>query len=258
MKQVASFPIPIVFVCLFVTSSVFAQPPLPKATPHYLDFGQFSTVVSTDQLDFLDKVKWAGMKFVAAPAKKGVVAIYKYNKEDFAKYKCSDKQLREHHALVVARLVSRTKVDLVLKGSTDPSAQQALNALMNTPKTTRWLSFADLKQDAKREKALKQLGVKAQPVWHELTFSNSCELRKMLDNLDYKVIDWHVVDDPKLRWLIQSGVDTPIAMNAFKPSVIATTSLFSGSSGQKQFFAECQSKYRYRTKDDSLCGKVLR
>ena len=228
----------------------------PQGYAAYLDFRQFSTIVSADQIGFLLNLKRVGMKIVNAPAEKRVVSLYKYKKEDFAKYKCSDEQLKEHHALLVAQVVSKTSIDAA--SSVDPRDKKTLSKLKAMLKATAWITHEDLEHTGVEPKTLQRLGIKAEPVWYELTFSNSCELQKMIVDLDYKTVDWHIVDDPKLRSIIRSGVDTHMSAKAFKPSVIAATSFFSKNYGKKQYLAECQLNYKFKTAGTSLCGKVPR
>ena len=256
MAKAARFFIPVILALLFAPSTVFAQISAPKATPQYLDFTQFSTIVSADQLSFLDKLKRAGMKFVNAPAEKRVVSLYEYSKKDFENYECSDKQLQEHHALLVAQLISKTSDNAAR--SVDPRDEKTLNKLKAMLKAAPWLTREDLEHAEFEPETLQRLGIKAEPVWHEIAFSNSCELQKMVVDLDYKAVGWHVVDDPKLRSIIQSRVDTSMSASAFKPGVIATTSFFSKSSGQRQYFAECQPNHKLKAVGASLCDKVLR
>lgn len=63
------------------------------------------------------------------------------------------------------------------------------------------------------------------PVWRELSFSNSCELRDILDDLDQPPPEWHVVDDPKLFSIIQADADNDDDEGAFNPHIIVTATL---------------------------------
>ena len=254
ITQTARFFLPVVLIPLLATSTALAQTTTSKIKPEYLDFSQFATIVSAEEVGLGKQFKWAGMKFVNAPAEKRVISLYKYAKEDIADYKCSDKRLQNHYALLVGQLIPKASVNSAR--ADDPKEQSKLKALKGIANAKQWLTNADLMNSKLNVATLQKLGIRAEPVWYELTFSNSCELKKMLVDFDYKSVDWHVVHDPKLRSIIQSKAVPLMLHKTFTPSVIAAVSLFEKSSGKKQYFAECQSKTDREAVETSLCKKV--
>ncbi len=73
------------------SAGAFSEYPLNQE--RQLDFGQFSTVVAVDELNFMDKLKLATMEIVKAPAAERIVFLYKYSAEDIKNINCSDYEL---------------------------------------------------------------------------------------------------------------------------------------------------------------------
>ena len=247
------------FSCLFATSTLFAQPPADTTTSAYLDFGRFSTIAPADQLGFLDKLKWAGMIFVNAPAARRVVSLYDYTKRDIMAADCSSDRIRNHHALLVASLVPTDAVIAALdaieqnSGNKDGDHDDVLSGLRGRS----WVAQEDpalktLLQEGNDSSSALLNVPEPELVWHEFSFSNSCELRELIESLNYDDLHWRFVDDPKLRSVIQSVSDS----DAQEERIIVAERLFPEATRSRQYFAECEPSSELPLADGSLCDTM--
>ena len=256
MKTKATLPrLLFVVVPLFASCVVFAQPRADTTTAPFLDFKQFSTIAPADQLGFLDKLKWAGMKFANAPAAKRVVSLYEYGSDAIADVTCSTDRLRDHHALIVTRMVPTSSVIATLEtygdASSDPIKTNELITQLSDPQENTWIAKSELAKHLPHDPTLLDQVADPEPVWGELSFSNSCELREIAADLDYDAVTWHMVDDAKLRSLVPSERnDTTTA------KFIVTDSFFPEQTEIKQYFAECVPASRRPYTRNSYCDVV--
>ena len=224
------------FSSLFATSVLFAQPPDDTAASAFLDFGRFSTIAPADQLGFLDRLKWAGMIFVNAPAAKRIVSLYDYTRQDITDNQCSSNRMQDHHALLVTSLVPTDAAIEAISSRPDYDSSVQNRALLELEERA-WITEAalvNLLPDISDSNNVP----KSEPVWYELSFSNSCELQRIIENLDYDDFTWRLVDDPKLRSIIQTGLDEAGQAASIQERIIITEPLFPASS--RQYFAECE------------------
>lgn len=241
-----------VTVNLFTAGILSAQVSTDVTKPAYLGFEQFSTVAIADRLGFLDKVIWAGMNFVYAPAAKRIVPLYEYNSEDIAKADCSADKHRTQRALLATWLVPKKAVPGKLLSKPSVELGRGFEG------QDKWLTLAELKELLPKAHNLEGYRGMSVPVWHELSVSNSCDLKRAVADLDYKALAWHPIDNPKLLSTIRSKDDSVGLMAAFKAHVIVTEPFFSKKIRQKKYFAECiPLKKRERTYA-SICNTVLK
>lgn len=242
---------------LFTGSSAFAQSPADQTVPEYLDFSQFETIVPADRLGFFDSLKWAGMKFVNAPAANRIVALYEYDARGAIEgTSCSDKRFQSHHALIVDRKVSaREMIEIVEETTLSDGACQQVDIVAELNRN-QWVSKKTLTAILDECPQLSNSVPEAAPVWYELSFSNSCELRDILSDLDYDTVVWSPANDPKLRSIVESRATSTDSNNASGPRVIVTDRFFAASS-QKRYFAECRFLADPQTDNLSLCGTVV-
>ena len=234
---------------LFASSVLFAQPPADTTTAPYLDFKQFSTIAPADRIGFLDQLKWAGMKFANAPAAKRIVSLYEYSSDTIADVSCSDDRLRDHHALVVTKMIPIDSVIAALPS--DAENTPALKEQLADPQKNPWITNSALQELLKNGSILPSRVTTPMPVWGELSFSNSCELQKIAANLDHDAVTWHMVDNPKLLSVIQSEPN-----GATPAKIIVTDSFFPKQTGMKQYFAECVPANERPFVGSSYCDAV--
>ena len=213
MRSIAA----LVFVLLLVPNAAFAQPLAVGSETPYLDFGQFSTVAPEDQLSFLDKLKWAGMNIVGAPAAGGIVSLYEYDSAEIKMAPCSQGPLQDHHAL----LVWRQQVQ-----NSDADTQSQGNGAAN--------GF--------------------EPVWGELSFSNACELQEALAQNNGPGILWQPIDDAKLRTISRISAGETGGSDEFH---VIVTEPFFPETAPTRYFAECAPTKDLQRDGKSLCGEML-
>ena len=222
-----------------------------EAKPKFMDFAQFETVVAADKLRFVDHLRWAGLKIVKSPAVERVVPLFKYSEDDLRKSECSIKHLKGHYALVVANLIPSASV--YAASSSDPKEQRKLERLKAEVSNGSWLTKEDVENAKLKPEILEQFNIKPKPVWNEISFSNSCELKDTITGFGYiGAHKWYSVKDPKLRSIAKAGLRVPS-----KPSIIAATSLFGERSGEAPYFAECQANIKAKESGSSLCEQVV-
>ena len=256
MKKQATRPrMLFIVVSLFASSVLFAQPPADTSADSFLDFSQFSMIAPADRLGFLDHLKWAGMRFVNAPAARRVVSLYEYSSDAIANVTCSDDRLRDHHALVVTELVPTNSVIVALEShrsgqSTAGNIEELIRQLPD-PEVNPWMTTSGLQDFLQKDPSLPNNVSDPMPVWGELSFSNSCELQQMVEDLDYDAVTWHPVDNPKLRSFIQSEPDQTTSAK-----IIATGSFFPEHIETAQYFAECLPANERPHVGSSYCDTV--
>lgn len=211
MRSIAA----LAFVLLLVPKAALAQP-VPE-TP-YLDFGQFSTVASEDQLGLVDKLWWAGMNFVGAPAAGEVVSLYEYGSAEITVASCSQDPLQDHHALLVRRQQAQDE---------DPKAQSQENGVANDG---------------------------SELVWGELSFSNACDLQEALTNSNDSVILWQPIEDAKLRTISRTLASKASESDEFH---VIVTEPFFPETAPTRYFAECAPRKERQLDGKSLCGEML-
>lgn len=245
------FRITFVFSSLFATSVSFAQPSADTTTSAFLDFGRFSTIAPADQLSFLDRLKWAGMIFVNAPAARRIVSLYDYTRQDIVNNQCSNNRMQDHHALLVASLVpTNAAIEAIL--SQQNSGNNDQNLVLPELTGRAWVTeteLADLLPNVSGSDDVPQ----PELVWNELSFSNSCELQQIIENLDYDDFTWHLVDDPKLRSIIQAESNEAAQDASIQERIIVTEQLFPASSRRRQYFAECEPSSQHQLAGNSIC-----
>lgn len=243
----------LVFFALFTAGTTSAQTPDGNSTYAYLGFSQFTTIKAANKLRFFDRLKWAGMVFVNAPAAKRVAALYEYKNNEIASADCSDNELRDQFALLVTQLVPTEAV----LANHEAQIREA-GSLEFTLRDTPWLTRAGLKDLLPNE--LKEISDEAptEPVWHELSFSNSCDLKETITSLDYQTLTWSRAENPKLRSIIRSGAESLTRETSFKAQVILASPLFSKQAVQKQYFAQCKPVNDLRHARTLLCGARIR
>ena len=256
------FCISLIVAHLFIGSPAFAQNPVGQAAPEYLNFDQFETIVPADRLSFFDRLKWAGMKFVNAPAADRIVSLYEYDMNSANQHTdCSDTRLQSHHALLIDQQISTSEMISVVESSDIESSSRttcALNEVISELNQRQWVSKTMLDGILGRNNCqqLVESVPGVAPVWHEFSFSNSCELRDALLDLDYDTVVWSLANDPKLRSIIESQTTNTDPSTAPGLRVIVDDQFFAASS-QKQYFAECKLQANRQNDNFSLCGSVV-
>ena len=257
MKRTRQSRIPLYFALLFATNALFAQPTGDNPPSAYLDFGEFSSIAPADRLGFLDRLKWAGMIFVNAPAARRVVPLYDYTREGIGNADCSSDRIQDHRALFVTSLVPTDDVIAALQAIQANSGNEAgsHDDVLSGLEEGSWV------EDSVLRNLLQPGGESSSPpldvpepelVWHEFSISNSCELQQSIADLDYGALTWHSVDDPKLRTIIQSGPSE----NNPRERIIMAEQLFPESALNGQYYAECKPSNELQLADDSLCDTV--
>ena len=262
MIKTLRFCMSLIVAHLVIGSPAFAQNPVGQAAPEYLNFGQFETIVPADRLSFFDRLKWAGMKFVNAPAADRIASLYEYDTNSANQNTdCSDTKLRSHHALLIDQKISTSEMISVAKSGDMESSFKttcALNDVISELNQRQWVSKAMLDGILGRNNCqqLVESAPDVAPVWHEFSFSNSCELRDILLNLDDDTVAWSLANDPKLRSIIESATTNTDPSTAPGLRVIVDDQFFAASS-QKQYFAECKFQTDNQNDNFSLCGTIV-
>ena len=266
MKRCVGFLMALFLIPLLATGDVCAQSPDGEGASSYLDFRQFSTIVPADKISFLDKLKLAAMRIVKAPALKEVVALYEYTTDNIDASQCSNAQFQDHYALLVAQGYEKESVDPVLAniGNSEESREVSLlEAELAALDPDEWITRPNL------ESAFGPVGQSPdnmlwshvvpgpEPVWREVSFANSCDLQRVVRDLDRAVGGWRPVSDPKLRSIFESGANSDDNNNASAARVIVAHPFFAESSEPKNYLAECEPAYVRNSAGASLCGTVL-
>ncbi len=89
------------------------------------------------------------------------------------------------------------------------------------------------------------------PVWHELAFSNACQLKQTIADLDVKDIMWQQIHNPKLLSIAQLPTfSTTDAVPT--PKIIVPVRVFADEA--QKYFAECMPSTDNPPVHRSLCG----
>ncbi|MCY4501819.1 MAG: hypothetical protein OXE57_09695 [Alphaproteobacteria bacterium] len=228
----------------------------------YLGFEQFSTVVPYDRVDFVDKLKWAGMKFFNAPAAGRVVSLYDYRTGKLAGVECLSGNLKDQYALFVNWLVPKDAIIHTVKGVVGEDAVKVIGN-EEWSNAGEWVSavavaawFEDIAKQTKNEE-LKNLFIEPEPVWHELSFADECDLRDSVTELKGKNIRWYPVLNAKLRSVIGEGTGATSQEIKREPHVIVAKKL-AEVEPEKRYWAECFPRSGESAAMKNLCGASVK
>ncbi len=226
----------------------------------YLGFEQFSTVIPYDHVDFIDKLKWAGMKFFNAPAADRVVSLYDYRTGKLAGAECLSGNLKDQYALFVNWLVPKDAIvhTLRVKGVVDEDAVEVIGneewsnvgEWVSTVAVAAW--FENIARQTKNEE-IKDLFIEPEPVWHELSFANECDLRDSVTELKGKKIRWYPVLNAKLRSVIEERAGATGQEIKRVPHVFVANKL-AEIEPEKRYWAECFPGNGKSAAMKNLCG----
>ena len=218
--------------------------------PAHLNFEQFSTVVHSDHVSILTTLKWAGMRWVNAPAADRVVTLYEYDAGAITALEaCSESGYSSDHALLVNWAIPTTDTMTALAdagvglNSQPSNYSEDLQAALGGGD---WVTVGNLVTTLASYEIDNQLWEgripQPSPVWHELPFVNSCRLQETVANLDDSALAWQPVLDQKLKEIAELAVvgdgeyaGTP---SVISPHVIVTKAI-EGPVEHEQYFAEC-------------------
>ena len=230
----------------------------------YLGFEQFSTVVPYDHVNFADKLKWAGMKFLNAPAADRVVSLYDYRTVKLAGAECLGGNLKDQYALLVNWLVPKDAIvhTLRIKGVAGEDVVEVIGneewwgvgEWVSTAAVAAW--FKAIAEQTKNEE-LKELAIEPQPVWHELSFTDECELRDSISELKGKKVRWYPVQNAKLRSVIKERTGAAGQEIKWEPHVIVAKKL-AEVEPEKRYWAECFPGNGKGAAMKNLCGASVK
>lgn len=267
LKRSIAFAVALLVGPLFSVNVAVAQ--VERAGGAYLNFEQFETVVEAGDVSFIDKLKWAGMKLVNSPAAKRVVSLYDYDAGAITEGKCSDDQYKDYRALVVnSALSSEELIKAVEEAGVSMNLQMADvgKSLGSKLKEKPWIT-----QEAWIN-AVSSYGIdiaeqnivipEPKTVWHELPYSNGCQLQRTVASFDYDAVVWQQVFDPKLLSITQlrnMGTGKGNALDGVSSPHLIVTDPIVTSVEARHYFAECMGRVGYLRGDGSsvvsLCGE---
>ena len=229
------FALPAIISPLLLADGASGQP-IPNE-PDYLNFEQFRNIVDADQISWLTKLKWAGMKYVDAPNANRVVPLFGYDGQAIVDSKCTDDFNSKNRALLV---------NWAIDSGTVANARAAAGGVP-LQNDERWYTLDHLETTNGNDVEWSEFG--PVPVWEEVWFSSSCHLQEVVANLDDANLSWYPVQDDKLRWIIENGS----ADNGYPVKVIVPDNLFESESAD-HYFAECVREPRGQKGVDKLCN----
>ena len=218
-------------------------------SPNYLDFGQFSHIVDSDEVGLWTKLKWAGMKYVDAPNANRVVSIYEYDANAISEGQCTDEPRDKTHALLVNWAIENEELARII----EDNGWQMLPASLSD---TEWVTKDQLDSLAMSEHASdfdwSALAESFHPVWDEVWFANSCDLQRTVSRVadaNFVGLQWQPVSDDRLRWVADVyGIDNLFADDP-PGKVIVADKVFEHRDVD-HYFAECGAS----TAPDTLCS----
>lgn len=218
--------------------------------PAYLNFEQFRTVVDADKLGFYGTLKYAGMKFVNAPAAGRVVSLYEYDAESIVVNSSCSGEYKSEYALLVNWAVPSKAVEARwspdMLGETTEQAEWASDVweedLHKMLVDRDWILVETL-SSYDSEGKLKGIIPEPVPVWYEVPFVNACELQRSVENLDDGAWNWNQVSDDKLKRIAEypwvNKGENHDAWPVHSTHVIVTEPI-SEAGDYVEYFAECQ------------------
>lgn len=224
--------------------------------PRYLNFEQFKTVVNADDLGFFGTLRYAGMQLVHAPAAKRVSSFYEYEAKSITDSECSNDKSGDDYALLMNWGVNFKEIEgtplynnLLNIKREGKSTEENLRAVL---KNRDWVPIEILFSYNKEEGNKIISEFEPIPIWHEMKFDNSCDLKRSIMDRNDIILTWKPVLNDKLKKI---GKDQN-KRTAYSTYVIVTEPI-SDVENEVEYLVECEDTDSVPVPDISLCNRLM-